>query len=413
MLRARRPPTTLRHSLIRPRYAPSRCQRRSSTSAPWTGEHVTSTIGRSQACSTSKDRRICQELVRTSRSGPRTTVDSAVVDAEESSLGPRQMSRLRIIEALYRHPLSSRADLARHTQLSRATVSTLVEELVRAGLVEEGAGSGPAGAGAEGGVGRPPVLLSLVSGAAFALGLDFGHQHIRVALCDLSGEPIVDDYSLAEVDHAPSESLDLAQRLVHEALHSAGVAPDRLLGVGMGLAAPINKASGNLEANGILPGWHGIRPAAEMEARLGIPVALDNDANLGALGEKAVRGRPRCRRSGLHPPVRRASAPASSSTASRTKAASAWRARSVMCSLIHTGRSAAVAIAAAWKRSPAPSRSRPCWNAASGGPSPFRNCSSSSPKATAGHGARSRKPARQSVRRYRWWSTSSTPSSWS
>jgi predicted NBD/HSP70 family sugar kinase len=197
------------------------------------------------------------------------------------------MSRLRIIEALYRHPLSSRADLARRTQLSRATVSTLVEELVRAGLVEEGPGSAPAGVGAEGGLGRPPGLLSLVSGAAFALGLDFGHQHIRVALCDLSGEPVVDDYSLAEVDHAPSESLDLAQQLVHDALHSAGVTADQLLGVGMGLAAPINKASGNLEADGILPGWHGIRPAAEMEARLGIPVALDNDANLGALGEKA------------------------------------------------------------------------------------------------------------------------------
>ena len=206
---------------------------------------------------------------------------------DEPSLGPRQMNRLRIIEALYRHPLSSRGDLARHTQLSRATVSTLVEELVRAGLVEERAGSGAASSGAEGGVGRPPLLLSLVSGAAFAVGLDFGHQHIRVALCDLSGEPVVDDYSPAEVDHAPIESLDLAQRLVQEALSSAGVAPDRLLGVGMGLAAPINKASGNLETDGILPGWRGIRAAAEMEARLGIPVALENDANVGALGEKA------------------------------------------------------------------------------------------------------------------------------
>src|SRR5947209_15344507 len=179
------------------------------------------------------------------------------MNAEVPSLDPRQMNRLRTIEALYRHPLSSRADLARYTQLSRATVSTMVEELVRAGLVEEGVGSAPAGAGTEGGVGRPPVLLSLVSGAAFALGLDFGHQHIRVALCDLSGEPVVDDYSLAEVDHAPSESLDLAQHLVHDALDSAGVAPDRVLGVGMGLAVPINTTSGNLEADGILPGWHG------------------------------------------------------------------------------------------------------------------------------------------------------------
>jgi len=206
---------------------------------------------------------------------------------DEPSLGPRQMNRLRIIEALYAHPLSSRGDLARRTFLSRATVSTLVEELLRAGLVEERAGSGAPGSAAEGGLGRPPVLLSLVSGAAFAVGLDFGHQHIRVALCDLSGEPVVDDYSPAEVDHAPIESLDLAQRLVDEALSNAGVAPDRLLGVGMGLAAPINKANGNLAADGILPGWRGIRPAAEMEARLGIPVALDNDANVGALGEKA------------------------------------------------------------------------------------------------------------------------------
>jgi predicted NBD/HSP70 family sugar kinase len=206
---------------------------------------------------------------------------------DQSSLGPRQMNRLRIIEALYRHPLSSRADLARHTQLSRATVSTLVEELVRIGLVEEHVRAAAPGASAEGGVGRPPVLLSLVSGAAFAIGLDFGHQHIRVALCDLSGEPVVDDYSPAEVDHAPIESLDLAHQLVRDALRSAGVAPDRVLGVGMGVAAPINSATGNLEADGILPGWRGIRPAAEMEARLGIPVALDNDANLGALGEKA------------------------------------------------------------------------------------------------------------------------------
>jgi predicted NBD/HSP70 family sugar kinase len=205
---------------------------------------------------------------------------------DEPILGPRQMNRLRIIEALYRRPLSSRADLARHAQLSRATVSTLVEELVRAGLVEEQPGTAP-GSNAEGGVGRPPLLLSLVSRAAFAVGLDFGHQHIRVALCDLSGEPIVDDYSTAEVDHAPAESLDLAQELVRQALDSAGVAPHQLLGVGMGLAVPIDKVTGRLEAEGILPGWQGLHPAQEMEARLGIPVALDNDANVGALGEKA------------------------------------------------------------------------------------------------------------------------------
>jgi predicted NBD/HSP70 family sugar kinase len=203
--------------------------------------------------------------------------------SDEPSLGLRQMNRLRMLEALYRHPSSSRSDLARRTGLSRATVSTLVEELVRAGLAEEQAGDGTSPRAS----GRPPVLLSLVPGAAFAVGLDFGHQHIRVAVCDLSGEPVVDDWSPAEVDHAPIESLDLAHELVRSALRRAGIASDRLLGVGMGLAAPINKRTGELEAYGILPGWHGVRPAAEMEARLGLPVVLENDANAGAVGENA------------------------------------------------------------------------------------------------------------------------------
>jgi predicted NBD/HSP70 family sugar kinase len=205
----------------------------------------------------------------------------SVIDPAGLSL--RQLNRFRVIETLYRHPATSRAELARRTGLSRPTVSALVEELGRAGVVEEHddlEGLRPRNTG------RPPILLSLVAEAAFAIGLDFGHRHIRVAICDLAGHVISDDWSPAQVDHAPIVSLDLAQELVREALRNSGVDQNRLLGVGMGLAAPINKATGELEANGILPGWHGIRPAVEMEERLGLPVVLENDANVGALGEK-------------------------------------------------------------------------------------------------------------------------------
>jgi predicted NBD/HSP70 family sugar kinase len=209
---------------------------------------------------------------------------------DSGALSLRRMNRLRVLETLYHRPGTSRAELARETGLSRPTVATLVEELERAGVVEE---HDEPDQSRPRNTGRPPVLLSLVPGAAYAVGLDFGHQHIRVAVCDLAGEPVVDDWSAAEVDHAPIASLDLAQELVHDALRTASVDPDRLLGVGMGIAAPINRLTGELEANGILPGWHGIRPAAEMERRLGVPVQLENDANVGALGETvfgAARG---------------------------------------------------------------------------------------------------------------------------
>jgi predicted NBD/HSP70 family sugar kinase len=74
-----------------------------------------------------------------------------------------------------------------------------------------------------------------VPAAAYAVGLDFGHQHLRVAVCDLSGKLVIDEWSPAEVDHAPIESLDLADELVRTALNSAGVNHDHLLGIGMGI----------------------------------------------------------------------------------------------------------------------------------------------------------------------------------
>jgi predicted NBD/HSP70 family sugar kinase len=193
----------------------------------------------------------------------------------------RQLNRLRVIEALYRHPGSSRAELARRSGLSRPTVTGFVEELARAGVVLDAGGEGSPRPH-----GRPPGRLSLAPEAAFAVGLDFGHRHIRVAVCDLAGEPLATDFSPAIVDHAAAESLDLARELVRSALAEADVDSARVLGVGMALAAPVDRRSGAVHAEGFLPGWVGLRPAAELEARLGLPVTVQNDANVGALGEK-------------------------------------------------------------------------------------------------------------------------------
>ena len=199
-------------------------------------------------------------------------------------LGLRDMNRLRVIESIYRHPGCSRADIARWTGLSRGTVSAVAEELDRVHLIREH--DAPDEAVRPRGTGRPPTLLSLVPGAAFAIGIDIGHQHVRVTICDLAGEPIAEKWSRAHVDDAPSETLDLAHDLARQVLNEAAVASERLLGAGIGLAAPIDQRTGEVKANGILPGWHGVAPAAEIQDRLGISAQLANDADMGALGEK-------------------------------------------------------------------------------------------------------------------------------
>src|SRR5215203_1863944 len=98
----------------------------------------------------------------------------------------RRLNRLRVIDALREEGLISRAEIARRTGLSRSTVSSLVSELQGDGLVVEREEAGAAH-GEQGG--RPPILLSFDTSAGAALGIDFGHRHLRVAVADLSSTP--------------------------------------------------------------------------------------------------------------------------------------------------------------------------------------------------------------------------------
>src|SRR3954447_6118437 len=192
------------------------------------------------------------------------------------------MNRFRVIQALFRNPGSSRSAVAELTGLSRPTVSVFIEELERAGIVEEIDDPSPRQSG------RPPTLMTLVPRAAFAVGVDMGHEHLRVAVCDLSSDVLSDEYSAIDVDHAPRESMDLAADLITRTLQSADVSREQVIGVGMALAAPVDGGTGRLFAEGILPSWGGVNPVAEMAARVGLPVHLENDANLGALGEHVL-----------------------------------------------------------------------------------------------------------------------------
>jgi glucokinase-like ROK family protein len=186
-----------------------------------------------------------------------------------------------VIEVLRRSRLASRADIARLSGLSRTTVSSLVAELQDSGLVVEAQVRDPDA----GGRGRPGVLLALEPSAGTALGVDFGHSHVRVAIADLSSRVLVERHRAVDVDRSADEALDNAVELVDEVLEEAQADRDRIVAVGMGLPGPIDRDTGNVGSSVILPGWAGRRPAEDLERRLGLPIRIDNDANLGALGE--------------------------------------------------------------------------------------------------------------------------------
>ncbi|HWI72848.1 MAG TPA: ROK family transcriptional regulator [Baekduia sp.] len=210
------------------------------------------------------------------------------------SLGSlRQRNRLRIIDVLRRAGSASRVDLVRDTGLSRTTVSKLVAELQAEGLVVERStapanGNGDATATAHA-VGRPPVALTLNPAAGAAVGIDFGHDLVRVAVADLSGAVVAEARRDIDVDSQAEQAIDLAAAMVDEQLAGLKIDLGHTVGIGVAVSAPILRDTGTpgdrTLSTSILPGWGPFAPGGELERRLGRPVLMGNDANLGALAE--------------------------------------------------------------------------------------------------------------------------------
>jgi predicted NBD/HSP70 family sugar kinase len=193
----------------------------------------------------------------------------------------REGSRKRVCNVLRERGAASRAEIARTTGLSRTTVSTIVTDLIEDGLAHEREEQ----QGADGHTGRPPVMLSLNRSAGVALGLDFGHRHLRVAVADLSHAVLAETWCELDVDHSAEEGLDRAAEFVEQVLAEAGADRSQVIGTAMGLPAPIDRTTGAVEEASILPGWVGVDAAGEASRRLGLPIEVENDANLGALAE--------------------------------------------------------------------------------------------------------------------------------
>ena len=193
----------------------------------------------------------------------------------------RDRNRQRVMEILRMHGQISQADISRATGLSRTTVSTLVAELKEAGLVAD---IDAKSAHARGG--RPGVQLVLRNPAHVVVGIDFGHSHVAIAVADLGHNVLAERRYELDVNREAARALDVAADLFAEVLSEVAVERTSVLGVGMGIPGPVDRATGTAGSATILPGWIGLRIAAEMEQRLGIPVQIENDANLGALAEQ-------------------------------------------------------------------------------------------------------------------------------
>lgn len=174
----------------------------------------------------------------------------------------------------------SRADLARKMGLSRAAISSIVNDLLAINVIREAA-DGPATGG------RRAVLLEMNPECGYVLGIDIGATHLGLMLADFSARVVADEEYVFDVSLGPDVCLKEIDQQVRSFLEKIKFSLDDIVAIGVGVPGPVVSETGGVVAPPIMPGWDSFPIQAHLEALWRHPITLNNDSELGALGEWA------------------------------------------------------------------------------------------------------------------------------
>lgn len=164
------------------------------------------------------------------------------------------------------------------TGLSRPTVTERLRTLSEAGFIGKTNRRVASG-------GRPATVYEFNPRAYVSLCIDIGEVHTRVAVADLRSAIIQEQVLDLRVGDGPRSVLAAITEAGRELLGSPAVARARLGGVGVGLPAPVDFATGRTVGWSIMSGWDGYGVREHLAAEFGVPVFVDNDVNLLTLAE--------------------------------------------------------------------------------------------------------------------------------
>lgn len=191
----------------------------------------------------------------------------------------RELNTHIILNLIRQEGSISRAEIAKRTQLSRSTVSNIITELLEQRVVAE-AGTSPSR------VGRRPIMVNFNYQAGYVVGVDLGANHLLTLVTDLEGTVLAEHEQPVSVAAGPDAVLPAIIEAVHAIVRQSKVDMTQVIGVGVGVPGPLDNLRGTLVMPPIMPGWHNFKFQTSLEERIDKPIYIDNDANLGAIGER-------------------------------------------------------------------------------------------------------------------------------
>jgi glucokinase-like ROK family protein len=190
----------------------------------------------------------------------------------------RALNRSILLNLLRMHSPQSRADLAVATGLNKATVSSLIADLIESGPVRE---IGPASSAG----GRPAVMLELNSDAGWIIGVELGVWYVKVILTDFRASVLWRNQIVLEPQVPVETALSTLIDLVADAAEVADRAGRQVFGLGVAIAGLLDVRTGVL-LFGQNAGWHNVSVLERLKEVFPFPVFVDNDAKAATIGEK-------------------------------------------------------------------------------------------------------------------------------
>lgn len=173
----------------------------------------------------------------------------------------------------------TRGELGQMTGLARSTVTQRIDALKGVGLIVELDEAAPSTGG------RPPSLLGFNANAGLVLAADLGATHSRLSVSNLLAEPMIDTSAEIDINLGPDVVLSWMEQTLRDLLDELGRPLTDVRGVGIGLPGPVDFAHGMAVNPPIMAGWHMFGVGEHCRQVFGVPVLVDNDVNIMALGE--------------------------------------------------------------------------------------------------------------------------------
>lgn len=192
----------------------------------------------------------------------------------------REFNRSLVLQTIRAYNPISRIELTEITTLTPSTITSLINELIRNGLVREVGNI-------RRGIGRSRTLVSINNEAYYVLGIDLARTSISVGVVDLLGNLLTVKRVSSDLNQQFPITLNTLKETIYSLLEEINLQiREKIIAIGIGSPGPLSPSRGIIISPPNFTGWSNIPLKKIMEEEFKLPTFIENDAKACALGER-------------------------------------------------------------------------------------------------------------------------------